>query len=579
MCSHGILQSGVEGFELNTVFCVSGGRSGRVLLTPAPDGQHGKQKERTHMKKRLLALFLALVLTVGLTIPAFAADSAAEEHLKTIILTHTIDGHSFESFDGIDAAYSWKLSYWDFDSNYERVIVEDYNGYCAVRQGTIFTATNAAPASQNNFVRVYLSFYEKNSDGTYWDNQYPHSAYLTRSGEFLNDVMRPDDYGGLVELKPGESFQFKLPEFASDAIYKIELRKWDMDNATTVTDEWGNTYEEAPTYSKWTMFKVDNAAVDSYLAGGTPSNPSNPSNTSNPTIPPEQPTTQLTNADSFPYSIPGTPDFLRFSVQPIGSYQTDVYDSDIGGDKAVMVYHFPVGAKLGLTAEGINKGYSIANVSSGNLDDLDRTEFTLTKGTRNDQWFMVSSPDDPEGFIAYVHPINTNTTFQDVKAGAYYEDAVKWAVKYGITNGTSNTAFTPERTCSNAEILTMVYRAFEWMPVLENNPFTDVKQSDYYYDAARWAAEYDIVSGATFDPDKPCTRAMAMTYIWKALMSPDAGSSTNFTDVPVGADYAKAVAWAVGMGITNGTSSTTFSPNDTCTRGQIATFLYRALGE
>lgn len=542
------------------------------------------------MKKRLSALFLALALTIGLTIPAFAADSAASEKMKTALLTHTIGGHDFESFDGIDVASPWKLTYPDYDGEYDEVnetwkeIVESYNGYYAIRQNTVFTVTNTAPANQNNFIRVYISFYEKSSNGTYWDDQYPHSSYLTRSGEIISDYMRPDDFGGLVEVKPGESFKFKLGS-DEDVIYKVSLWKWDMDHAQTVTDEWGNSYEEAPYYYKWAMFKVDNAAVDSYLAGGTPSNPSNPSNTSNPTIPPEQPTTQPTNADSFPYSIPGTPDFLRFSASPVASYRTTMPELDANDnvyDKEVTVYEFEVGTKLGLTAEGIQKGYSIANLSSNDFEDMDRLEFTITNGSLFEQWFMVSGPQDPEGFIAYIRPVNTNTTFQDVRTGAYYEDAVKWAVKYGITNGTSTTTFTPDRTCSNSEILTMLCRAFqEWMPVLgtESNPFTDVKQSDYYYDAARWAAEYDIVSGTTFDPDKPCTRAMTMTYIWKAMDSPDISGGASFTDVPGGADYAKAVAWAVGMGITNGTSSTTFSPNDTCTRGQIATFLYRALGE
>lgn len=528
------------------------------------------------MKKRLLSLFLALALTMGLAVPTFAADSSKDEHLKTISISYTIDGHSFENFEGIGTAFPWKLSYSDFEDG--RTITENYDGYYAIRQGTVFTVANLAPAGQNSFIRVYISCYEKNSDGTYWDDQYPHRLYLTRSGAFISDVMRPDDYGGLVELKPGESFQFKLPEFNGDVIYKVDLWKWDMDHSETVTDEWGNSYEESPTYHKWAMLKVDNAAVDSYLAGGTPSDPSNPPTPSNPDNPTEQPTIPPTNADSFSYSIPGTPDFLRFSTQPVGSYQTDIFDIDIGGNRTVTVYNFPVGTTLGLTAEGIKKGYCITNVSSLDVANRQKTEFILTKGSLTDQWYFVNSKDDPEGFVVYIQPINTDTAFQDVKAGAYYEDAVKWAVKYGITNGTSATSFTPDRTCSNAEILTMLYRAFEVMPVLGDNPFADVKQSDYYYEAARWAAEYDIVSGTTFDPDKPCTRAMTVTYIWKAMDGLDVDSPADFSDVPSGADYADAVAWAVAMGITNGTSSTTFSPNDTCTRGQIATFLYRALG-
>lgn len=537
------------------------------------------------MKTRLLSLFLALALTMGLTIPAFAADSDKEAHLKTISLTYSIDGRTFGlNGEGTDTESKWTLTYPDFEAwnssdDTAPNITEDYDGYYAVRQNTVFTVKNTSPAGQNSTIRVYLCVYTKGEGGVYEWNDFPHSRYLVNSGDFIPDYMRPDDLGGLVELKPGESCQFKLPEFSEGSIYKVEAEKFDLEHTQTVTDEWGNSYEEAPYYNKWAMFKVDNAAVDRFLSGGTPDNPSIPPE--QPTTSPEQPTTPPTNADSYPYSIPGTPDFLRFSVSPIGSYRTTVPEFDANDnlyDKEVTVYEFEVGTKLGLTGEGIQKGYSIANLSSDDFEDMDRPEFTITKGSLTEQWYFVNSENDPEGFIAYIHPVNTNTVFQDVAAGEYYEDAVKWAVKYGITNGTSNTSFTPGRTCSNAEILTMVYRAFEWMPVSESNPFADVKQSDYYYQAARWAAEYNIVSGATFDPDKPCTRAMAMTYIWKALMSPDAGGSTNFTDVPGGADYAKAVAWAVDAGVTNGTSATTFSPNDTCTRGQIVTFLHRAMG-
>lgn len=290
----------------------------------------------------------------------------------------------------------------------------------------------------------------------------------------------------------------------------------------------------------------------------------------------------VTTPNSFPYSIPDTPDFLRFSSEPVGSYRTMIPDTDSDGNvsrKEIRVYEFEVGTKLGLTEEGIKAGYTISNYSSNNfLEDINRTEFTLTKATVFEQWYGVLSPSDPKGFTVYINPVNTKTAFSDVKAGAYYHDAVSWAVKYGVTKGTSDNTFSPNKTCTNAEILTFLYRAWGETLLGRNNPFTDVKESDYYYDTAVWAADFDIVSGSTFNPNKPCTRATAVTYIWKAEGSPEPSGFASFTDVPGGADYAKAVSWAVEEGITKGTGSTTFSPDDICTRGQIVTFLHRYMG-
>ncbi len=542
------------------------------------------------MKKRLLSLFLALALTMGLAVPAFATPipATAEEAFKNVTWEYTLGNGRTASGKGDGPTVNKTFDIAWYGNDLEEGTLP---GYFAVRDNTEFTLRfNKSAEDDNSFIQIciapYVYYGSDQYNGRYMWEESPRVMVLTPNGEFDYNINAVES----KVIRAGETVTFKLPTIYAylhigsewnvktempEVIYHLEFRKFYPDTAHEVPGMHGP--ETAYSYlSQYADFKVDNAAVESYLAGETPSTPSIPSIPTTPTNPTEQPTTPPTNADSFPYSIPGTPDFLRLSVQPIGSYQTDVYD--IGGEKEVTVYHFPVGTKLGLTAEGVNKGYTIANVSSGSLGDWDRTEYTITKGSLLEQWFMVSSPDDPEGFIVYIHPINTNTAFQDVKAGTYYENAVKWAVKYGITNGTSATSFTPEKTCSNAEILTMLYRVFDWMIVSEDNPFSDVKPSDYYYEAARWAAEYGIVSGTTFDPDKPCTRAMTVTYIWKAVDSPDVDSTASFTDVPGGADYAKAVAWAVEEGVTNGTSSTTFSPNDTCTRGQIATFLYRALG-
>lgn len=111
------------------------------------------------------------------------------------------------------------------------------------------------------------------------------------------------------------------------------------------------------------------------------------------------------------------------------------------------------------------------------------------------------------------------------------------------------------------------------------NPFTDIKTTDYFYKAALWAAEKGMVSGSTFSANTDCTRASTMEYMWKAAGSPTPTSKASFTDVPANADYAQAVAWAVENEVTSGTGNNQFSPAATCTRGQIMTFLFRAMGK
>ena len=166
-------------------------------------------------------------------------------------------------------------------------------------------------------------------------------------------------------------------------------------------------------------------------------------------------------------------------------------------------------------------------------------------------------------------------TFSDVPAGAYYADAVDWAVKNGITTGTSATTFSPNITCTRSQIITFLWRASGSPEPTISNPFSDIKTNDYFYKAALWAAEKGMVSGSTFDPVIPCTRASTMEYMWKNAGKPDTTVKTNFIDIPTDADYTQAVAWAMENGVTAGTSATTFSPDTICTRGQIVTFLYR----
>lgn len=173
----------------------------------------------------------------------------------------------------------------------------------------------------------------------------------------------------------------------------------------------------------------------------------------------------------------------------------------------------------------------------------------------------------------------TGQTFTDVAANAYYADAVEWAVEQGITSGTTATTFSPDNTCTTAQILTFLWRAKgSPEPSSKTNTFTDIKESDYFYKAALWAKENNIISkdSTTFNGNTPCTRSAAVLYIWRAAGSPAAEKTSNFTDVDATTLYAPAVDWAVEAGVTSGTSATTFSPDTTCTRAQIVTFLYRA---
>ena len=173
--------------------------------------------------------------------------------------------------------------------------------------------------------------------------------------------------------------------------------------------------------------------------------------------------------------------------------------------------------------------------------------------------------------------------FMDVPADAYYYDAVLWAAKNGITGGVDDTHFAPNATCTRAQAVTFLWRAAgSPAPKSSEMPFEDVAAGSYYYDAVLWAVENGITKGTsdtTFTPDAECTRGQIVTFLWRSQASPAAGTVNPFADVKADAYYAEAVLWAVKEDITNGTSSTTFSPDADCTRAQIVTFLWRALTE
>lgn len=158
----------------------------------------------------------------------------------------------------------------------------------------------------------------------------------------------------------------------------------------------------------------------------------------------------------------------------------------------------------------------------------------------------------------------SHSNFADVSVNSPYRDAIDWAVTQSITKGVTPTTFCPSNNCTVSQILTFLWRAAGGPEILDD------EKAAVLYLANKLGADPNNL-------DAPCTRAMAMTYIWKAVDSPAPTSTTAFVDVPVSAEYAQAVAWAVENGITSGTSANTFSPDSICTRGQIVTFLYRTL--
>lgn len=183
------------------------------------------------------------------------------------------------------------------------------------------------------------------------------------------------------------------------------------------------------------------------------------------------------------------------------------------------------------------------------------------------------------GLLAGLLPGMPEMPFEDVSSGDYFYDAVSWAYGSGITDGTDEAHFSPDSGCTRAEAVTFLWRALGCPAASYPSSFADVDRDAYYADAVDWAVSNGVTDGtgaATFSPDAPCSRGEIVTLLCRALGG-GAGAAAPFADVPAGAYYADAVAWAYGSGITGGTDEAHFSPAAPCTRAQIVTFLYRAL--
>ena len=234
----------------------------------------------------------------------------------------------------------------------------------------------------------------------------------------------------------------------------------------------------------------------------------------------------------------------------------------------------PAGAVVTLTVTA-DKGCALETLT---VLDKSSKEIKLTEKNGKYTFAMPASSVTVE---AAFKAEKSGSSFVDVPSGSYYEDAVIWAADKGITGGTDAAHFAPNGICTRAQAVTFLWRAAgSPAPKSAAMPFTDVKAGSYYEQAVLWAVENGITKGTsdtTFSPDLTCTRAQIVTFLWRSQKSPAAGSENPFTDVKSDAYYADAVLWAVKESVTSGTAATTFSPDADCTRAQIVTFIYRAL--
>ena len=197
------------------------------------------------------------------------------------------------------------------------------------------------------------------------------------------------------------------------------------------------------------------------------------------------------------------------------------------------------------------------------------------------QWGRISIGEHNDSLLkaSFHYNYDPNMSFTDVAAGSYCYDAVPWAVANGITNGTDATHFSPNAGCTRGQVVTFLWRAAGEPTVSGNVGFVDVAPGSYCYEAVKWAVANGITKGTDathFSPNATCTRGQVVTFMYRAAGEPAVGGSNGFVDVAAGSYCYNAVQWAVAKGITKGTDTTHFSPSATCTRGQVVTFLYRA---
>ena len=258
-----------------------------------------------------------------------------------------------------------------------------------------------------------------------------------------------------------------------------------------------------------------------------------------------------------------------------------------------------------MNLEEVTIPISVTSIGSNAFEDYryDKTEshlgkmhFTVYYEGSQEQWEQVKGKHSDyldSATVQYNSPMpvitpttapvtvtDNETAFADVSPNAYYADAVKWAVENGVTKGVSETSFAPDDTCTRGQVATFLWRAKgSPEPATVVNPFTDVDPSSAFYKAILWASENGITSGTsptTFSPANPCTRAHVITFLWRSRGEPSASGDTPLTDSFPAGYYTNAVKWAESAGLLSGTGET-FAPSALCPRADIVEYLYRVL--
>ena len=261
-----------------------------------------------------------------------------------------------------------------------------------------------------------------------------------------------------------------------------------------------------------------------------------------------------------------------------------------GGGSSVSTYSVTVGktenGSISVSPKSASKGDTVTITVTPDkgyvletLTVLDKNGKELKLTEKNGKYTFTMPAGKVEVKVTFMDDNTMLNYFVDVKAGDYFYDAVKWAAEKGITSGTDATHFGPNAACTRAQIVTFLWRAAgSPEPKGAASGMTDVVSGSYYEKAVAWAIENGITTGTTtttFSPDVTCTRAQAVTFLARALKA-KAASAAEFSDVPTGSYFADAVAWAAANGVTEGIGGGLFGSDNDCTRGQIVTFLYRA---
>ena len=260
-------------------------------------------------------------------------------------------------------------------------------------------------------------------------------------------------------------------------------------------------------------------------------------------------------------------------ANPVGPSEPSVNPGEPDNGSVTVSPKNPAkGSTVIITVEP-DEGYALDEIT---VTDKDGNNLKLTD--KGDGKYSFTMPSGKVDIDASFKKLTETSPFADVSTDAYYYEAVKWAAENSITGGIGNGLFGPELTCSRGQIVTFLWRAAGSPEPKALSTFTDVASDAYYAKAVAWAVENGVTNGTsatTFSPDDPCTRGQAVTFLWRAL-GQLTGDKAAFSDVPADSYFAQAVAWAAQSGVTTGVGNNLFAPGGDCTRAQIVTFLWRA---